>query len=56
MIDMTFEETKFMLLKSTEKYRFVMKKRYKVVPGWNDYVGQSYEVARECFLKWLEKW
>ena len=54
MIDMTFEEIKLMLLKSTEKYRFVRKKGYKIVPGWNDYVKPYYEAARKSFLKWLE--
>ena len=53
MIDVTFEEIKFVLLKSTENYRIV-KRRYKVVPGWNDCVKPYYQVARSCFLRWLE--
>ena len=54
MIDVTFEEMKAMLIKSTEEYRFAVKKRYKVVPGWNDFVKPYYNAARDCFLKWFE--
>ena len=54
IIDVTFEEMKYLLVKSTEEYRFVVKKRYKVVPGWNDFVKPYYIVARDCFLKWFE--
>lgn len=54
MIDESFEKIKFMLLNSTQMYKFSVKKRYKIVPGWNDFVKPYYDDARKKFLIWLE--
>ena len=54
MIDLSYEKIKIMLLKSTQNYKFAVKKEYKIVPGWNDYVKPFYDAARKGFIRWLE--
>ena len=43
------------LLSSSSKYSFSVKRRHKVVPGWNDCCKTLYHIARNKFLIWKNK-
>ena len=50
-----FNVLKNILIQSTDNFKFVKVNNFKVIPGWNDYVKQFYNVARECFLLWKDE-
>ena len=45
---------KNVLIQSTENFKFVKRKKFKVIPGWNDHVKDFYNEARKDFHKWRE--
>ena len=49
-----FNESRCILLQSTEKFRFVNEKKFVIVPGWNDYVREFHKTARYYFLQWKD--
>ena len=49
-----FLKMKSILLRSTEEFRFINEGKFKVVPGWNEYVKKFHEIARKRFLIWKE--
>ena len=51
-IDSLFEKTKAILLKSTDEYSFVKSNKFRVIPGWNEYVKHLHKEARRCFQEW----
>ena len=53
-LDSVFNANKCILIQSTEKFRYMKERRFKVIPGWNDYVREFHTVARENFLLWKE--
>ena len=51
-IDILFESIKLMFQNSTSDYLCEGRKKYKIIPGWNDYVKEFHKLARENFLIW----
>ena len=53
-IDKVFLKMKVLLLDSTSDFSFDKVNSFKVIPGWNEHVKESYASAREKFLIWKE--
>ena len=54
-LDHIFNENRYILLKSTECFRFVNERKFVIIPGWNDNVKEFHKTARYHFLLWKEK-
>ena len=54
-IDEIFDVLVNVLLVATEDFAVVKRCRYRIVPGWNDYVKGFYDTARKHFLAWKSK-
>ena len=54
-LDRIFQLMKIALLESTSDFNFDKVKKYKIIPGWNQYVKEFHAVARSHFLKWKDK-
>ena len=51
-----FTDLKSIMLDSTSEFSFTKKKkRFKVIPGWNDNVRELHLAARNAFILWQEK-
>lgn len=46
-------DIKKILIGSTGDFSFRNKERFKIIPGWNDYVRNYYIEARKHFIKWV---
>ena len=55
MLDGIFIDMKCILLESTAEFRYTPRRKFRVIPGWNDEVKQFYAVARDTFLSWKRK-
>ena len=53
LLDKLFKLMKTVLLQATEEYVIRVKDKYKIIPGWNDYLKDLYALARQYFLEWL---
>ena len=53
-LDVIFRLLKEVLIESTASYRFSRIRKYKIIPGWNDYVKNVHAVARTHFLIWKQ--
>ena len=54
-LDEIFRLMKEILLKSTENFRFIVERNFKIIPGWNDYLKDIHANARHHFLLWVKK-
>ena len=50
-----FLQCKYLLLQSTENFRYINEQKFKIIPGWNVCVREAHFDARKCFLQWIEK-
>ena len=53
-LDTIFSLMKEVLLESTACFKFNGNRKYKRVPGWNDYVKEVHTIARNHFLLWKQ--
>ena len=53
-LDEIFRLMKEILLKSTENFRFIVERNFKIIPGWNDYLKDIHANARHHFLLWVK--
>ena len=53
-LDVIFRLMKEVLIESTASYRFSRVRKYKIIPGWNDYVKNVHAIARKHFLIWKQ--
>ena len=53
-IESTFKELKSIILDSTAEFCFSHRKKFKIIPGWNDNVRELHSIARKKFLLWKE--
>ena len=54
-LDKLFKLMKTVLLEATEEYVIRVKEKFKIIPGWNDYLKDLHALARKYFLEWLCK-
>ena len=54
VLDELFSNIKMIILKSTEKFRVINEGKFRVVPGWNEYVKNFHLIARKHFLFWKD--
>ena len=52
-LDEIFRLIKEILFKSTENFRFIVERNFKIIPGWNDYLKDIHANARHHFLLWV---
>ena len=45
---------KKILLKSTEEFRFINDRKFRIIPGWNEYVKDFHTTARKHFILWKD--
>ena len=55
LLDKLFKQMKTVLLQATEEYVIRVKEKFKIVPGWNDYLKDLHALARKYFLEWMGK-
>ena len=51
-IDCIYLSIRSLLLECTSEFSFDRVKKVKVIPGWNRYVKDLHNIAREAFLNW----
>ena len=55
LCDRTFKLMKAVLLEATEEYIVKTNKKFKIIPGWNEYVKELHAIARNYFIQWVQK-
>ena len=55
LCDKSFKLMKTVLLRATEEYLVLPKGKFRIIPGWNEYVEELHDIAREYFLQWVRQ-